>query len=114
MNPEIVDQELKSDDFVLKTQQQIAKDFSTSGVDFPSNFRLIPMKVDLLIGEISIRLKELQTSNPSGFSQLLYQIDLPESILADLSHSDDFYSGLAEIVLKREAYKVFLRSKFSS
>lgn len=114
MNPEVLRQELKSEDFVLKTQRQIVKDFGTAGVDFPSDFQSIPWKVDQIIGEISIRLKELQSTSSSLFSQLLYQIDLPESILPDLVHSDDFYSNLAEIVLKREAYKVFLRSKYSS
>ena len=113
LNPEIIQQELRSEDFVLKTQQQIAKDFGTAGVDFPSSFQSVSMEVDRLILEISIRLKELQTSSSSGFSQLLYQIDLPESILSDLARTDDFYSSLAEAVLKREAYKVFLRSKFS-
>ncbi len=113
MNPKILNQELTSEDFVLKTQGQIAKDFGTAGIDFPSSFQSAPMEVDRLILEISIRLKELQTSSSSGFSQLLYQIDLPESILPDLAQTDDFYLNLAEAVLKREAYKVFLRSKFS-
>jgi len=114
MNPEVLNTELKSEDFVLKTQRQIVKDFGTAGVDFPSDFQSIPIEIDTLIREISIRLKELQSSSSTLFSQLLYQIDLPESILPDLVHSDDFHSNLAEIVLKREAYKVFLRKKFSS
>lgn len=113
MNPEILNQELKSDDFVLKTQCQIVKDFGTAGIDFPSDFQSIPWAVDQLIGEISIRLKELQSSSSTSFSQLLYRIDVPESILPDLSQSNDFYLSLAEVVIKREAYKVFLRSKFS-
>lgn len=113
MNPKILNQELKSEDFVLKTQQQVAKDFGTAGVDFSSGFQSIPLRIDQLILDISIRLKELHATSSSGFSQLLYQIDLPESILSDLARTDDFYSSLAEAVLKREAYKVFLRSKFS-
>lgn len=114
MNPEILNQELKSQDFVLKTQRQIVKDFGTAGIDFSSGFESIPMEVNQLIGEISIHLKELQSSNPTLFTQLLYQIDLPESILPDLARSDDFFGSLAEVVLRREAYKVFLRNKFSS
>ena len=113
MNPEIIQQELRSEDFVLKTQQQIAKDFSTAGIDFPKEFLSIPIKIDLLTDEVSIRLKGLETSNSSAFSQLLYQIDIPESILPDLSQSDNYHLSLAEVVVKREAYKVFLRSKFS-
>jgi hypothetical protein len=113
-NLEILNQELKSDDFVLKTQSQIVKDFGTVGIDFPSDFQSFALALDQLIEEVSNRLKELQSSSSSSFSQLLYQIDIPESILPDVSQSDDFYSSLAEVVIKREAYKVFLRSKFSS
>ena len=113
MNPDTLNQELKSQEFVLKTQRQIAKDFGTAGVDFPSDFQSFPMELNRLIGEVSIRLKELQASNSTSFSQLLYQIDIPESMLPDLAHSDDFHKNLAEIVVRREAYKVFLRSKFS-
>ncbi len=113
MNPKVLNQELKSEDFVLKTQRQIAKDFGTAGIDFSSSFQSVPMEVDRLILDISIRLKELHATSTGGFSQLLYQIDLPESILPDLARTNDFYSSLAEAVLKREAYKVFLRSKFS-
>lgn len=114
MNPEILQQELKSDDFVLKTQGQIIKDFGTAGIVFPQDFSSIPYQLNLLLSEVSIRLKDLQSTNSTSFSQLLYQIDLPESILPDLARSDDFFGSLAEVVLKREAYKVFLRSKFSS
>lgn len=114
MSPEVLQQELMSEDFVIKTQRQIAKDFGTAGIDFPSDFLSIPMAVDQLIREISTRLKNLQSSSSTSFSQLLYQIDLPESILPDLARSHDFFGGLAETVLKREAYKVFLKNKFSS
>lgn len=97
--------------FVLATQRQIIKDFGTAGIDFSENFSSSPCPLDQLIREISLRLKELDTTRSSAFSQLLYQIDVPESLLADLSHSVDFYGDLAEIVLKREAYKVFLRGR---
>jgi len=113
MNLEIVSQQLRSSDFVLKTQRQITKDFSTAGVDFPSDFQTNPYPVEMILTEVSVRLKELDSANPSGFSQLLYQIDVPESLLSNLSGTDDFYSDLAEVVLKREAYKVYLREKFS-
>ena len=99
-------------EFVLKTQRQIAKDFGTARANFPDNFLSVPVQIDQLLAEISIRLKEINSTSSSAFSQLLYQIDLPESILSSLSSSEDFYSNLAELVLKREAYKVFLRSQF--
>ena len=113
MNPEILNQELNSVEFVLKTQRQIIKDFGTAGVDFPDDFRSTPYHIDQLLREISIRLKDLHAGSSSTFSQLLYQIDIPESILSDLSETDDFSLSLAEVVLKREAYKEFLRNKYS-
>lgn len=114
MNPEILHQELKSEDFILKTQGQIIKDFGTAGIVFPQDFSTVPYQLNLLLSEVSIRLKDLQSSSSLSLIQLLYQIDLPESILPDLARSDDFFGNLAEVVLKREAYKVFLRNKFSS
>lgn len=113
MDLEIVSKELNSSAFVLKTQQQIIKDFGTAGIDFPEDFRMNALPLEQLLSAISIRLKELDTTNSSAFSQLLYQIDLPENILPNLQETEDFYLNLAEVVLKREAYKVFLRSKYS-
>ena len=106
--------ELSQVEFVLKTQRQLIKDFGLTGIDFPADFQSIPQDFDRLIFEISARLKELQSMNPTAFDQLLYRIDIPETILPDLARSDDFHSSLAEVVLKREAYKVFLRSKYST
>ena len=113
MNLEVVNKELNSSEFVLKTQRQIMKDFGTANIDFPGSFRIYPLPIDQLLTQVSIRLKELDSTNSAAFSQLMYQIDLPENVLPDLHASDDFYLNLAEVVLKREAYKVYLRSLYS-
>jgi hypothetical protein len=113
MNLEIVSNELNSTEFVLKTQRQIIKDFGTADIDFPEDFGVNPFPLDQLLSHVSVRLKELDSTNASAFSQLLYQIDLPENLLPALNETDDFYITLAEVVLKREAYKVFLRNKYS-
>ena len=114
MNPELVDKALQSKDFVLATQRQLIKDFASANTLFPDNFNSIPYEVNQLIIEISARLKSIENLSSSYLSQLLYRIDIPESALPDLMDSDDFYTNLAQLVLKREAYKVFLRSQFSS
>ncbi len=114
MDLEIVSKELNSSTFVLKTQRQIIKDFGTANILFPKDLHSNALPIDQLLSAISIRLKELDSTNTSGFSQLLYQIDLPENALPALHSSDDFYLNLAELVLKREAYKVYLRSLYSS
>ncbi len=99
-------------DFVLATQRQLIKDFGTAGLDFPEDYSSVPIPIDPLLHAIKARLSELNSTSPSTFSQLLYQIDIPETLLPDLMASEDVYGSLAEIVLKREAYKVFLRSQF--
>jgi len=113
MELEIINHQLQSADFVLKTQHQLIKDFGTAGMDFPSDFPTNPYPLERLMTEISARLKDLDSTNASGFSQLLYQIDVPETLLSDLANSDNFYASLAEVVLRREAYKVYLKQQFS-
>jgi hypothetical protein len=101
-------------DFVLKTQQQLIKDFGSAGINFPNEFHSEPHPMAELLHAIESRLKQAESTNAQLFSQLLYQIDIPESVLSNLVQSDKFHLELAEIVLKREALKVFLREKFKS
>jgi hypothetical protein len=46
--------------------------------------------------------------------QLLYTIDLPEKEFLSLTTQADFLALLSQRILFREAYKVYLRKKFSS
>lgn len=111
---EINHHELQSVEFVLKTQQQIVKDFATASVEFPSDFQSVVYSTEYILSELSTRLRILESTDSRGFSQLLYQIDIPESLLPELSITEGFHAQLAEIVLKREAYKVYLRQQFST
>ncbi|NVK66062.1 MAG: hypothetical protein HWE22_15840 [Flavobacteriales bacterium] len=111
---EINHSELQSVDFILKTQRQIIKDFGTANIEFPTEFQSIPYSTEQILNELSVRLRILESSDSRGFSQLLYQIDVPESLLPELTKTDDFHMHLAEVILKREAYKVYLRQQFSS
>lgn len=90
-------------DFVLKTQQQIAKDFASCGVRFPLDFLEKTFSTNEILEQVQMALK-----NVSSMEQLLYRIDVPEELF---EHSVDF-ELLSEIVLRREAYKVWLRSQF--
>lgn len=101
-------------DFVLATQRQIIKDFATAGIDFPDNFPTVSHTQADLIALMAERIKTLESTNSTAFFQLLYQIDLPERTLTQIPVDANFHTQLAEFILKREAYKVFLRSKFSS
>jgi hypothetical protein len=46
--------------------------------------------------------------------QLLYTIDFPEKEFLSLTTQADFLAQLSQRILFREAYKVYLRKKFSS
>lgn len=100
--------------FALSTQRQLIKDFGTVGIDFPETFASTPWKLNEVIELLASELSSLETNRTSVLPQLLYQIDVPERLVAELSADPERHAQLAQIILKREAYKVFLRSKFSS
>lgn len=101
-------QHLSDQDFIRKTMAQIQKDFSTVGMDLPfSN-----VSVDGILKSIQWALETLMKEQPSSLQQLLYQIDLPESLYTELLGEETFNEQLSELILRREAYKIFLRKQF--
>ncbi len=105
-------EEFTKDDFVLKTQKQIAKDFYSIGVEFPKDFEKSTWHFDEIIRAIKAELSNLQSKTFTSLQQLIYQIDLPEKLFLEAMTSDDPESDLAHSILQREAYKVYLRTKF--
>ena len=104
---------LGDEDFILKTQQQIAKDFSTFNLLFPEDFQnLVYSKesIERLIGE---QLAEIMKEGETRLLQLLYTIDISEKQFLEITSETNFIQLLAEKILFREAYKVFLRAKYS-
>lgn len=99
-------------DFVRKTQQQIVKDFGSSGIQFDQTFETEEWTLDQIIAGISIKLDEVISQGESKLLQLLYQIDIPQNEFLNLVNKPDFSYNLSALILKREAFKVFLRSKF--
>lgn len=95
--------EFSNAEFVLKTQQQIAKDFGSCGVDFPNNFLVSNYTTNEILDEIQLALKKVHS-----IEELLYRIDVPEELFI---HSHDF-DTLSKIILQREAYKILLRKMF--
>ncbi len=94
---------LLATDFRLQTFAQLQKDLERAQCEFtlnPANFLL----------DLSKLLENLSSEKRA---QLLYLIDLPEKNDAIVPTSN-YYDGLAEQIIHREALKVFLRSKFSS
>jgi len=108
----VIEVEFKSQGFVLKTQRQIVKDFNRSGIDFNAKFSLEELKYDQMIFEIRSKLIEVMKFGEAQLLQLLYQIDVPQSHFTTLLENPNISDELSELILRREAYKVYLRSKF--
>lgn len=96
----------KIDSFVQKTIEQLNKDLVLAGLDW--QFQLTDKnEIPQIIEDLNQKFSELSVSQNHALKQLLYTIDLPEELFA----SDE---NLAELVLRREAYKIYLREKFST
>lgn len=100
--------------FVLKTQQQIAKDFAKFNLYFSDLFENKPISKDEIERLISQLLVDLMKQGETRLLQLLYTIDLSEKEFLHITTDPNFIQLLSEKILFREAYKVFLRTKFSS
>ena len=104
--------EFQSSEFILKTQQQIAKNLEQFSINFDSSFITTPLFYDELLLEVESRLAELMKTNEQRFLQYLYMVDLPEKEFLTLLNDPLFLPKISELILRREAYKVYLRTKF--
>ena len=98
--------------FVLKTQQQISKDFAKFNIN-SLKFKEERPSIDDLVDEMKGLLMDFFKTQSSQLPQLMYAIDIPEKAFNQLTSSLNFFEDLAEMILHREALKVFLRMKFS-
>lgn len=100
--------------FVLKTQQQIAKDFAKFNLYFSDSFEIEPTskdEIERLMGQL---LVDVMRQGETRLLQLLYTIDISEKEFLHITTDPNFIQLLSEKILYREAYKVYLRTKFSS
>jgi hypothetical protein len=102
----------RNTDFVLKTQTQIAKDFERLGyaahpalLSHQMSLDELQYKVAEMLGKV-IQLGETQTL------QLLYIIDIPQSVFLEISSKPNFLTEASHLIIRREAQKVYLRSLF--
>lgn len=107
-----VEIEFQKNDFVLKTQRQIAKDFNQSGIEFDPDFSNQELDYDQIQLEVESQLIQVMRLGETQLLQLLYQIDIPQSSFLDLLGKTNIAELLSDLILRREAYKVYLRSKF--
>jgi hypothetical protein len=101
-----------NEEFILKTQQQISKDFAKFNLEFRESFNLEPWKKEEIEVAIEENLVIIIKMGETKLMQLLYTIDIPEQTFLSLTQEKDFIQLLSLAILKREAMKVFFRSKF--
>ena len=94
---------LQAIDFKALTLEQLQKDLERAHCPFV-------IHPDQLATDLA---QMLETLSAEKLAQLLYLIDLPEKN-PHLIPSGDFFLDLAEQIIHREAFKVFLRLQFSS
>lgn len=105
---------LSNQDFVLKTQRQISKDFNQHGFEFEPDFDFQAFEIDKLRRCVQEMLLEVNEKQPNKWMPLMYTLDIPEKqYLRFFSGiSSDWIVDFAFLVIKREAQKVFFRESF--
>ena len=104
--------QFESTEFILKTQIQVSKDFNQFSVDFPSSFISTSWQLEDILLIIEEKIAELLQLGEQTLLNYLYQVDIPEKQFVLLLNDNLFLPKMSEIILKREAYKVYLRSKY--
>ncbi|MCO4813758.1 MAG: hypothetical protein KC454_03540 [Flavobacteriales bacterium] len=104
--------QFESADFVLKTQVQVSKDFNQFSIDFTEKFNSTALSLEDILLIIEQKLAELLQFGEQTLLNYLYQVDIPEKQFVLLLNDNLFLPKMSEIILKREAYKVYLRSKY--
>lgn len=101
--------------FLSKVILQLNKDFSSYYPDlFEQDLDGEKVTKASLVETVMNALIQLEKEQPSALPQLLYSIDIPENIFQQVLHnSASFHKGLAEVIVIREAYKVWIRVNLS-
>ncbi|MFM7661087.1 MAG: hypothetical protein ACKO6A_00300 [Bacteroidota bacterium] len=113
MNTELLIQEFSNEKFVQDTVNQICKDFSRCGWDMDSILlerKLTKVELKELLAE---KLVEIMKFGETQLLQIIYIIDIPEKEFLSIISEPNFPQLLADKIVLKEAYKVYLRSKFS-
>ncbi len=101
---EQVKQALIDQSFRANTLAQLEKDFQRCGLTLSSS------DVDNLLSSVETCIEQLSSTQ---LQQLIYLVDIPESLFVSMSRKPTFHRELSEAILMREALKVYLRSKFN-
>lgn len=101
-------------DLLTQTAEQIIKDFGMFGLEVRfSGSR--SNAYDELFGQIHPHIEKLMSGNYEKFMNVLYRIDLNESLLKKkLSENTSESTGevITELIIKRELQKVVIRNYY--
>ena len=108
-----INAQLKANQYLQETLAQLEKDFLMIGVGFDVEKRVPDYKS--LFAYTEKLLHAIHEQNPKLLFNLLYRIDLSEDIVQEKKRISalSFNKMLAELIVKRELYKVFLRKNIS-
>ena len=99
-------------DFILKTQQQIHKDFSVQGLTVNDILLDKELDYEAIFSIVTDALSAVMRLGERQLLQLNYQIDIPQSQFLEAITEENPIEELAALIIRREAYKVYLRTKF--
>lgn len=99
--------------FVLKTQCQLAKDFGNHGFYFEADFETSAYTTSRLQETVRHVLSEIIERQPSKWLPLMYSLDISEkNYLRFFENAQPgWLADFAQVVIRREAQKVFLQGK---
>lgn len=105
-----LDLALQSQDFIRKTIEQIEKDFRMCGIDF----QFISKDENEMVVELVLTVQlAIERLSATELQQFIYIIDLKENDFLNAVILEDNGLQLAQRIVYREAYKVYLKAKFS-
>ena len=101
--------------FRLKTQLQIAKDFGVHGFDFAPQFSENAYSIEALVDTVAEAMMYMIEKQASSWHPLLYTMDVSEETYLQLATSNEpnWMEEFTWMVIRREALKVFFREKYS-
>lgn len=104
--------QLEIPDFVLKTQLQIHKDFSVQGLTIDDILTQKELNYSDILTIVENALDQVLRMGERHLLQLNYQVDIPQNQFLSAITGKDPVTTLAELIIRREAFKVYLRTKF--
>lgn len=107
---ELIAQSENRTEFIQRTIEQIEKDFNRAGYPIVLHISTTEHAKQEILTQLTNTLKEI---GPSLLPTLIYLVDLPETLFNNLHPGESSYClELAELILFREAHKIFLRQKY--